>query len=125
MSRFQLVHLATIPNHFEARVLAARLGAEGVVWELRGMSSVYPIGSVDVFVEAEGLERARELVLAAAVNSVFADSDSDSPDLAGGPDEASSSGPIRRPTHPWTGWALAVGVFLLIVLLSARPLLAR
>jgi hypothetical protein len=46
---------------FPARLLAARLGAEGILWQLRGESSVYPFGSVEVLVEADHVERAREL----------------------------------------------------------------
>jgi hypothetical protein len=46
---------------FPARLLAARLGAEGIVWQLRGESSVYPFGSVEVLVEADHVERAREV----------------------------------------------------------------
>src|SRR5215831_16158140 len=44
VDRLHMVPLACELSPFEARVLAARLGAEGVVWELRGGSSVYPVG---------------------------------------------------------------------------------
>ena len=65
-----MVHLATAPSAFEARLLAARLGAEGMLWQLRGESSVYPMGSVDVLVEADELDRARELLLVAELDAL-------------------------------------------------------
>jgi hypothetical protein len=60
----RMVPLATTRSAFEARVLAARLGSEGIVWELRGgtADSVYPVGSVDVLVDEEDLDKARELL---------------------------------------------------------------
>src|SRR5262245_10182899 len=63
LSRVEMVRLLTTLDQFEARVLAARLGAEGVLWELRGgHDGPYPMGPVHVFVEASDLERARELL---------------------------------------------------------------
>jgi hypothetical protein len=63
MAEIHMVRLLTTLDQFEARVLAARLGAEGVLWELRGgHDGPYPMGPVHVFVEAGDLERARELV---------------------------------------------------------------
>ena len=47
---------------FEARLLAARLGAEGILWQLRGESAVYPISAVEVLVEADEIDRARALL---------------------------------------------------------------
>jgi Putative prokaryotic signal transducing protein len=63
MAEIEMVRLLTTLDQFEARVLAARLGAEGVLWELRGgHDGPYPMGPVHVFVEAADLERAQELV---------------------------------------------------------------
>jgi len=61
-----MVPLASTRSGFEAQILAARLGAEGILWQLRGGSadSVYPVGSVDVLVAADDFERARELLAA-------------------------------------------------------------
>lgn len=61
-----MVPLATTRSGFEAQILAARLGAEGIVWQLRGGSSdsVYPVGSVDILVTEDDLDRARELLTA-------------------------------------------------------------
>jgi Putative prokaryotic signal transducing protein len=68
-----MVHLASLTGTFEARVLAARLGAEGIVWELRGASSLYPVGRVEVLVDEEDVERARELLLVDEIEAVFDD----------------------------------------------------
>jgi Putative prokaryotic signal transducing protein len=68
-----MVHLTRVDGTFAANVLAARLGAEGIVWELRGASSVYPMGRVEVLVDEEDVERARELLLLDAVEAVFDD----------------------------------------------------
>jgi hypothetical protein len=61
MGQLRMVPMASLPP-FQARVLAARLGAEGILWQLRGESSVYPFAAVDVLVEADEVDRARELI---------------------------------------------------------------
>ena len=61
-----MVHLTTASSAFEARVLAARLGADGIVTELRGaaLDNVYPLpGEVDVYVSVDDFEVARDLLL--------------------------------------------------------------
>ena len=74
-----MVPVASTPDHFEARVIAARLGAEGIVWELRGgVDGPYPVGKVDVLVDSEDYEAARELLLADEVEWAFEESDADS-----------------------------------------------
>jgi hypothetical protein len=62
MAAVRMVLLMTAPSPFAAQVLVARLGAEGILWELRGQSSVYPVGQVDVLVEEDAIARARSLV---------------------------------------------------------------
>lgn len=58
-----MVPLTTAANPFAARVLAAHLGAEGIVWELRGnIDGPYPVGPVEVFVAADDLATARLVV---------------------------------------------------------------
>lgn len=58
-----MVTVATASGPFEARLLAARLGADGIVWELRGGSDgVYPMGSIDVLVAAADADVARALL---------------------------------------------------------------
>src|SRR5690606_36810385 len=60
-----MVALTTTTSPVVARVLAAHLGAEGIVWQLRGnVDGPYPVGPVEVLVTAEDVERAREVVAA-------------------------------------------------------------
>ncbi|HVF75792.1 MAG TPA: hypothetical protein VM938_12140 [Acidimicrobiales bacterium] len=67
MERSPMVHLTTVPSAFAARVVAARLGADGIMAELRGaaLDSVYPLpGHVDVYVSVDDFELARDLLSA-------------------------------------------------------------
>jgi hypothetical protein len=74
MAGIEMVRLLTTLDQFEARVLAARLGAEGILWELRGgHNGPYPMGAVHVFVEAADLDRARELIASTEALPVDAD----------------------------------------------------
>ena len=67
-----MVRLATVRSTFHARVIAARLGAEGIMVQLRGnVDGIYPMGDTYVFVEAEALDAARELLLVDEVESAF------------------------------------------------------
>ncbi len=51
-----MVSLTTVANPVAARILAAHLGAEGIVWELRGnVDGPYPLGPVEVLVAADDL----------------------------------------------------------------------
>jgi hypothetical protein len=68
-----MVTLRTASSGFEAQLLAARLGAEGIVWELRGnVGGPYPVGPVSVLVPEEQLDDALDLLLADEVEEVFA-----------------------------------------------------
>ena len=59
-----MVPLTTAANPLAARILAAHLGAEGIVWELRGnVDGPYPIGPVEVLVAEEDLAVARQVVV--------------------------------------------------------------
>ena len=61
----RMVPLTGADNEFEARVLVAKLGSAGIVAEVRGISSAYPVlGSAEVWVEAEEWQDARELIKA-------------------------------------------------------------
>jgi hypothetical protein len=58
-----MVRLTTCADGFEARLLAARLGSEGVVWSLRGgHDGPLAFGSVDVLVDVADLDMAREML---------------------------------------------------------------
>jgi hypothetical protein len=73
-----MVRLATVRTTFHARVIAARLGAEGIVTDLRGnVDGIYPVGDVHVFVAEEDLPAAQELLLADEVESAFDDPEVD------------------------------------------------
>jgi hypothetical protein len=111
-----MVPLACELSPFEARVLAARLGAEGVVWELRGGSSVYPVGWVDVLVSADDLDHATELLLIDEIEAAFDDDwvDGDGDDTA----------PMATPlgTRRRVGYALIVaGMLVCGWFLTYRP----
>lgn len=89
-----MVHLITVMGSFHARVLEARLAAEGVTAALRGIDEgLYPLGfPVDVLVAREDLDVAREILLADAVDAAF------DPDPVGA---ASTAAPARRRTTRW------------------------
>ena len=62
-----MVRLLTLDDAFGAKVVAARLGVEGIVWELRGsVDGPYPFGPVHVFVTEEDLAEARAVLAAVA-----------------------------------------------------------
>jgi hypothetical protein len=67
-----MVHLRTVPDAFHARVIAARLGADGILTELRGaVGGPYPLGSVSVWVDGADEPIASELLLADALEAAF------------------------------------------------------
>ncbi|MEO7837117.1 MAG: hypothetical protein ABIS21_05700 [Acidimicrobiales bacterium] len=70
-----MVHLVSVHDTFHARVIAARLGSDGILTELRGaVDGPYPVrGEVRVYVVADDLPVARELLLADEVEAVFDD----------------------------------------------------
>jgi len=72
-----MVRLTTVRNPFHARVIAARLGAEGMVTELRGVDDLYPVGDIHVFVSEEDLPAAQELLMVDEVESAFDDPEPD------------------------------------------------
>jgi hypothetical protein len=59
-----MVLLTTVGSVFEARLLAARLGSEGVIWELRGADALYPVGPIHVLVAESDADTARAVALA-------------------------------------------------------------
>jgi hypothetical protein len=72
MSWARMVHLRTVHNVFHARVIAARLGADGIVTQLRGsVDGPYPVGDVSVWVAEDDAESASELLLADEVEASF------------------------------------------------------
>ncbi len=81
MQQTRMVRLATVATSFHARVIAARLGSEGIVTDLRGnIDGLYPVGDVHVYVDQEDLAEAQELLMADEVESAFDDPE-EVPDL--------------------------------------------
>ncbi len=81
MQQTRMVRLATVATSFHARVIAARLGSEGIVTDLRGnVDGLYPVGDVHVYVDQEDLAEAQELLLADEVESAFDESE-EAPEL--------------------------------------------
>jgi len=68
-----MVHLTTVGSMFEARVLSARLGADGILTQVHGgRDGPYPLpGPVEVLVEADQADEARQLLLADQVEALF------------------------------------------------------
>jgi hypothetical protein len=101
-----MVRLATVPSTFHARVIAARLGAEGIVTDLRGnVDGIYPMGDVHVFVAEEDLPSSKELLMADEVESAFDDPVSD------------ADGATPREL-----WVLLVAVVVVAAVLFARSI---
>ncbi|OWY59762.1 hypothetical protein B7486_72835 [cyanobacterium TDX16] len=99
----RMVPLVTGSTAFEAKVLVARLGAEGILWELRGeVDSIYPIGrGVDVLVAEGDVVLARELLLGDEVDAAFDDGE-----------------PVTSRGSSW--WVVAVAVVLLVAFTTVR-----
>jgi hypothetical protein len=107
-----MVPVVRVADGFHARVVAARLGSEGIVTQLRGgIDSPYPMGAVEVLVGEDELEEAQALLLADDVESAFVDDDvlDDEPHLP------------RRRYGAWVALALA-GLLVLadIVAIAGR-----
>ena len=113
MQRLGMVALARVPDGFHARVLAARLGSEGIVTQLRGggLDGPYPMGDVEVLVRASDLVTAREILLADEVESAFAEVD---PLGAGDADDVALEPDGARRRHP-SPWVVVVVVAVLVV----------
>jgi hypothetical protein len=76
MQQTRMVRLATVTSSFHARVIAARLGSEGIVTDLRGnVDGLYPVGDVHVFVDLADLDDAKELLMVDEVESAFDEPD--------------------------------------------------
>ncbi|HLM64374.1 MAG TPA: hypothetical protein VK306_08765 [Acidimicrobiales bacterium] len=83
--------MTTVANPLTARILAAQLGAEGVVWQLRGADDLYPVGPVELLVDETDLEVAREVLTAVTADGPD-DDDPAAPDDAGAPGDPFTAG---------------------------------
>lgn len=113
-----MVPLARVPDVFGARVMAARLGSEGIVTQLRGggVDGPYPVGDVQVLVSVTDLETAQELLLADEIESAFDTAELDTTDFgaaddAGG-DATDEPASRRGPLASWVVLAVVVGLVL-------------
>ncbi len=111
-----MVHLTSVHDPFHARVIAARLGSDGIFAELRGaFDSPYPVpGEVGVFVGADDLPTARELLLADQVESCFDDT-ADTADTADIDDRPTAAG---RPISA-VRWLAAIAVVAVLTAVLA------
>ena len=67
-----MVHLRTVNTAFHARVIAARLGADGIPTQLQGsLDGPYPFGNISGWVAQSDAESAQELLLADEVEAAF------------------------------------------------------
>ena len=99
-----MVRLATVAHPFHARVIAARIGCEGIFTELRGgVDGPYPMGDVHVYVPETDLVAAQELLLADEVESAF--------------DE---EGDDAHPVSPPALWMVVAAVMLVSTLILLR-----
>ena len=112
----RMVHLRTVPDGWHAKVLAARLGCEGIVTHLQGnVSGPYPFGAVSVLVEEDQAELAAALLLADEVEAAFSERQRNCLDAGAGPlllltgDDDILAGPDDggRPDLPALGLAVA------------------
>ncbi len=107
----RMVHLRTVPDAWQARVLAARLGSEGILTEIRGnLYGPYPFGPSYVLVEAAKAPLAAQLLMADEVEAAL------SPPQPAATDAASR---WRRSA----AWRVAAAAAAMVV--AGAPLLAH
>ena len=105
-----MVHLTTASGAFHARVVAARLGAEGIPAELRGDAGTYPVGGpVEVLVPEGDVAAARQILQADAAEAALGDQ----------VDEALGEAPVRpglrRAMGGWPAWVALTTVLIVLV----------
>lgn len=112
-----MTHLTTAAGSFHGRVLAARLGAAGILVELRGLAEgPYPLpGKVEVYVRSDQIDAARELLLADAVDAAFEERAADL-ELGGGEEEHLAE-PDATAWHRRPSNAVRIVTLLMVVLL--------
>jgi hypothetical protein len=112
----RMVPVATAGSSFEARVIAARLGADGIVWQFRGTldGPLGPLssGEVTVLVVEDDYEAARDLLLADEVEASFGDHPATGRGIA---EPASGRADTRA-----SAWWIAAGVAMAILFALAR-----
>jgi hypothetical protein len=91
-----MVPVVRVADGFHARVVAARLGSEGILTQLRGgIDNPYPMGPVEVLVGEDDFQDALDLLMADDIESAF-------------PDDGDGDPPSPRRSHRiWVVLALA------------------
>jgi hypothetical protein len=116
----RMVHLRTVPDIWEANVLAARLGSEGFLTELRAnLCRPYSFGVVSVLVAEPQAEMAAELLLADEVESAFTG------EGAAGADGADGTEPWAAPLRGRRARYLRLLAALAALLVAGAPVLAH
>jgi hypothetical protein len=137
----RMVHLRTVPDAWQAKVIAARLGSEGILTHLQGsVAGPYPFGTVSVLVEAEQADLAAALLLADEVESAFAghrlamasqnvtgealgEAELNQDDVFGFPaDDLDDGVVLSRPCASWRRRALAAAAAIVV---AGAPVLAH
>lgn len=122
MDGLHLVPVATGVSDFEAKLLAARLGADGILWQTRGIvDSIYPFGGIDVLVPADQLDDARQILAMVAERAALE---------VGGPAAWSPnatapdppSAPDRRPDTRASRWFGLAAMGAIVAVLAVRVL---
>jgi hypothetical protein len=135
-SALRMVHLRTVPDPWQANVLKARLGAEGIITALQGnLSGPYPLGAVAVLVEQDKAQLAAELLMADEVEAALAGPGHDGDlgsygddlqdDDAGSWAELAGFGARRGVTSRWRAWRRRALAAVAIVALAGGPVLAH
>ena len=113
MPDVQMVRLLSTRDSFEAKLIAARLGSDGVLCQLRGgVDGMYPVGVVHVYVEEDAVELARALVAEEAAEAGGFEADAD-----GEGDDAGADG---RGRAPLARWLVVVGLLAMVAWSVAR-----
>lgn len=113
--------IATVSTRFEAELLAAKLGAHGVLWEIRSRELVpvtHPIGFLDVMVPIDEKEMAEE-VLAPDELPIMRDDGTTAPAQA--PRRAQLT-PAMRSLRLFLALGLAVPIGVFLALWAAAAL---
>jgi hypothetical protein len=118
-----MTHLTTVSGGFHAKVLVARLGAEGIPALMSGgADGLYPIFvEVAVFVPAVQADLAREILLADAVDAVFDEIEPDE-EARSAPQPGNATGAGIRRTIAAVAASLIVVLVLVGYLAEARAI---
>jgi len=117
-----LVPLVTGLSDFEAKLLAAQLGADGILWQTRGiLDSIYPFGGIDVLVPADQFDDARQ-VLALVVDAAPVEATAGARSTSGAVDAALVSDRVALAVGRSTWWLGVVAMAAVVAVVMVRVL---